>query len=132
VLAATIAAFTSDGSGRVVVPLEFLRRKGGGTRASKAAAVAAPEPEPIPEEAVAEEHQLRLNFGAKTSAGVRLQGGPSMLAALPAMLDGVAKTRVEVVEPARFSTATSTRAAIPSTQRSSAAWQRTGTSQPAT
>jgi len=87
------------GPGEIVVPLEFLRRKGGGTRASKAAAAAAPEPEPLPEEAVAQEHQLRLNFGAKTSAGVRLQGGPSILAALPAMLDGIAKTRVEVVEP---------------------------------
>lgn len=80
------------------MPLEFLRRKGGGARASKAPA-APPEPEHVPEEAVAQEHQLRLNFGAKTSAGVRLQGGPNILGALPGMLDGVAKGAVEVVEP---------------------------------
>ena len=71
------------------MPLEFLRRKGG---ASKGAPP--PEPEPVPEEAVAQEHQLRLTFGAKTSAGVRLQGGPDLLGALPAMLDGIAKTAV--------------------------------------
>jgi len=80
------------------VPLDFLRRKGGGSRASKAA-VPETAPAPVPEEAVAEEHQLRLNFGAKTSNGVRLQGGPQMLAALPEMLDGIARTPVEVVEP---------------------------------
>jgi len=81
------------------VPLEFLRRKDGKAAAAKAAAAAVPEPAPIPEEAVAQEHQLRMNFGAKTSAGVRLQGGPHILAALPTMLDGIAKTPVEVVEP---------------------------------
>jgi hypothetical protein len=144
-----MATSIRNGPGEIVVPLEFLRRKGGGTRASKAAAAAAPEPEPLPEEAVAQEHQLRLNFGAKTSAGVRLQGGPSILAALPAMLDDIAKTRVEVVEPrvttlasattpltirspSPSSTATSTRVAIRSTRRSSAAWLPTGTSRPAT
>ena len=79
------------------MPLEFLRRKGGGTRASKAAV---PEPQaPVPEEAVAEEHQLRLTYGAKTSNGVRMQGGPQILAALPRMLDDIAMTDVEVVEP---------------------------------
>lgn len=81
------------------MPLEFLRRKGEGPRAPKRGPAAPPEPERVPEEAVAQEHQLRLNFGAKTSAGVRLQGGPHILAALPAMLDGVARTAVEVVEP---------------------------------
>jgi hypothetical protein len=78
------------------VPLEFLRRKGGGPKAPKEAA---PPPPPIPEEAVAEDHQLRLTFGAKTSSGVRLQGGPALLAVLPGMLTGIAKTPVEVVEP---------------------------------
>ncbi|HUQ43888.1 MAG TPA: zinc ribbon domain-containing protein [Candidatus Limnocylindria bacterium] len=84
------------------MPLEFLRRKPGGKASSKAGSPE-PPPEPIstavPEEAVAQEHQLRLNFGAKTSTGVRLQGGPQLLAALPQMLAGVAMTGVEVVEP---------------------------------
>jgi hypothetical protein len=85
-----------------VVPLEFLRRKGPGTQApaaKKAGTPVAPPPQPIPEEAVAQEHQLRLNFAAKASNGVRLQGGPGVLAALPRMLDGLALTDVEVVDP---------------------------------
>lgn len=79
------------------MPLEFLRRKGGGPRAPMDVA---PEPPlALPEEAVAEDHQLRLNLGAKTSNGVRLRGGPDLLAALPAMLDAVAKSGIEVVPP---------------------------------
>jgi hypothetical protein len=78
------------------VPLDFLRRKGRGPKAADAAQEPALA---IPEEAVAEDHQLRLNFGAKSSSGVRLQGGPNLLAALPGMLDGIAMTGVEVVEP---------------------------------
>ena len=83
------------------MPLEFLRRKGGGPQPSKVATVPPTPvgPAAVPEEAVAEEHQLRLTFGAKTSAGVRMQGGPQILAALPRMLDGIARTAVEVVEP---------------------------------
>jgi hypothetical protein len=81
------------------VPLEFLRRKGGESRASKAAAPEPPARAPVPEEAVAQEHQLRLTFGAKTSNGVRLQGGPHILAALPTMLDSIGITPTEVVEP---------------------------------
>lgn len=79
------------------MPLEFLRRKGGGPRA---VTEAVPEPAlALPEEAVAEDHQLRLNLGAKTSNGVRLRGGPELLLALPGMLDGVAKSGIEVVAP---------------------------------
>lgn len=81
------------------MPLEFLRRKGGGSRASNAAPPTPVAPAPVPEEAVAQEHQLRLTFGAKTSNGVRLQGGPGLLQALPQMLAGLAMTDVEVVEP---------------------------------
>lgn len=100
------------------MPLEFLRRKG----TAKTPQVAAPEPAPIPEEAVAEEHQLRLTFGAKTSNGVRMQGGPHILAALPTMLDNVARTQVEVVEPR----ATMLAAASPSIVRTAEAqeWLR--------
>ena len=86
------------------MPLDFLRRRDGGRPAAKGsspkgAQPATPGPTPVPEEAVAQDHQLRLTFGAKTSIGVRLQGGPQILAALPHMLDGVADGPVEVVEP---------------------------------
>jgi hypothetical protein len=84
--------------GEICVPLEFLRRKGGGPQASKAALPQPVGPAPVPEEAVAQEHQLRLTYGVKTSAGVRMPGGPHVLAALPRMLDGVATSDVEVVE----------------------------------
>jgi hypothetical protein len=80
------------------VPLEFLRRKGSGTPSPKPAVPEPVVPAPLPEEAVAQEHQLRLTFGAKTSSGVRMPGGPHVLAALPRMLAGVAITDVEVVE----------------------------------
>jgi hypothetical protein len=86
----------------IVVPLEFLRRKGPGTRApaaKKAGTPIAPQPQPVPEEAVAQDDQLRLNFAAKASNGIRLQGGASVLAALPRMLEGLALTEVEVVDP---------------------------------
>jgi hypothetical protein len=83
------------------VPLEFLRRRGGDGPAAKGK-VAAPEslpPPPVPEEAVAQDHQLRLNFGAKTSVGVRLKGGPQLLSALPRMVEELATTDVELVPP---------------------------------
>jgi hypothetical protein len=104
------------------VPLEFLRRKGADTRAPRASAPVASEPQPVPEEAVAEDHQLRLNFAAKTSNGVRLQGGPNVLGALPQMLDGLAITDVEVVEP-RETTLTVASPAIIRTQEA-AEWLR--------
>ena len=86
------------------MPLEFLRRRDGGRPAAKGSSPKGePTPQsgpaPVPEEAVAQDHQLRLTYGAKTSIGVRLQGGPNILAALPRMLDDVAISQVEVVEP---------------------------------
>jgi hypothetical protein len=111
------------------VPLEFLRRKGPSKRSPDAAPE--PAPPPIPEEAVAEEHQLRLTFGAKTSNGVRMQGGPHILAALPNMLENVARTPVEVVEPR----ATTLASASPSIVRTAEAleWLRAhGESSPIT
>lgn len=113
------------------MPLEFLRRKGGGARASKAASPALAERAPVPEEAVAQEHQLRLTFGAKTSNGVRLQGGPHILGALPAMLDGIGLTQTEVSEPR----ATTLAAASPAIIRTEEAgeWLRAhGTATPIT
>jgi hypothetical protein len=53
----------------------------------------------MPEEAVAQDYLLRLTYGAKSSEGVRLGGGPAALAELPAMLGGIAKSPIELVEP---------------------------------
>jgi hypothetical protein len=84
------------------VPLEFLRRRGGD--AAPATMPAQPAPSgpaghALPEEVVAQEHQLRLNYAAKTSEGVRIKAGPQALADLPAMLVGIAKSEIEVIEP---------------------------------
>lgn len=83
------------------MPLEFLRRRGGGPPAATPPRVTPelPGSQPVPEEAVAQDHQLRLNFGAKTSVGVRLQAGPQVLNGLGRMLDGIAISDTEVVPP---------------------------------
>lgn len=87
------------------MPLEFLRRKN--AKPAPAARTAAPLPPrvsyaraaPLPEEAVAQEHQLRLSYAGKTSEGVRLKGGPEALAALPDMVLTLARSPIEVVQP---------------------------------
>jgi hypothetical protein len=80
------------------VPLEFLKRRGGDNDKP------APTPRPstaigLPEEVVAQDFQLKLYYGGKSTEGVRLQAGPRALAELPSMLGGVARSDVEVVEP---------------------------------
>ena len=84
------------------MPLEFLRRKGPDTpRKGTAPAPSKPaynRAAPLPEEAVAQEHLLRLTFAGKTSDGVRMRGGPDAMASLPSMLLDLAKSPIEVVE----------------------------------
>jgi hypothetical protein len=72
------------------VPLEFLRRgKNQPTR------TAAPEPEEIE----AEDYSLRINYGAKSSDGVRMKPHPGAADELPKMLIGLVEGPVETVEP---------------------------------
>ena len=56
------------------MPLEFLRRKGNDPAPTAASPQPAMQPAPashaLPEEVVAQEHQLRINYAAKTSEGV--------------------------------------------------------------
>jgi hypothetical protein len=81
------------------VPLEFLRRRGGGGSAADAALTRQTSLAPLPEEAVAQEDQLRLTFAAKTSEGVRFAAGSQVLAGLPMIVAGLALSDVELVEP---------------------------------
>jgi hypothetical protein len=86
------------------VPLDFLKRRPSGDQpASSAPASAGAPPAPtsvsLPEEIVAQDHQLRLYYAGKSSDGVRMQAGPNALAELPSMLAGLALSSVEVVEP---------------------------------
>jgi hypothetical protein len=53
----------------------------------------------MPEEVVAQEYQLKLLYGAKSSEGVRMPADPRVLADLPSLLGDLAKSDVEVLEP---------------------------------
>ena len=91
------------------MPLEFLKRKSSADAA--AAPTAAPAVSPMmPEEAVAQDHILKLYYAGKSSDGVRLKAGPAAIAELPSMLVGLAQSDIEVVEPLpiEFSQATPT------------------------
>ncbi|MEW5989857.1 MAG: zinc ribbon domain-containing protein [Chloroflexota bacterium] len=84
------------------MPLEFLRRRGGDPAPAPTASQpgpAGPASHALPEEVVAQEHQLRLNYAGKTSEGVRIKAGPRALADLPDMLVGIARSEIEVIEP---------------------------------
>ena len=91
------------------MPLEFLKRRG------QAAEPATPAPAKtptglMPEEVVAQDHQLKLYYAGKSSEGVRMKAGPAAIAELPSMLAGLARSAIEVVEPLplEFSQATPT------------------------
>ena len=81
-----------------VVPLEFLKRRGGGPNPSGSGPRKSGSPA-LPEEVVAESFQLRLHYAAKSTEGVRISAGPKALDGLPGMLVEVAKGEIEVVEP---------------------------------
>jgi hypothetical protein len=92
------------------VPLDFLKRKGN-AEAAPAASDQAPRPSTMmPEEVVAQDHQLKLYYAGKSSEGVRLKAGPKAVAELPTMLVGLARSEIEIVEPLaiEFSQATPT------------------------
>lgn len=74
------------------LPLDFLRR-----RPDKADQ--SPAPSLLPEDVEAEEHEIKLTYRAKTSQGVRMAPEPGVMADLPGMLVGIAKSEVEVVDP---------------------------------
>jgi hypothetical protein len=84
------------------VPLDFLKRRGGeADKAGKSAPAARRSVSVVglPEEVVAQEYQLKLNFGGKSTEGVRMSAGPKALNDLPNMLSGIVRGDVEVVEP---------------------------------
>jgi hypothetical protein len=81
------------------VPLEFLKRRSGGEDDATPAVPAGTASVALPEEVVAQEHQLRLYYAGKSSEGVRMPAGPQALSELPSMLAGLAKSEIEVVDP---------------------------------
>ena len=99
------------------MPLEFLRRRGNDPASAAAPVQPAFQPGPashaLPEEVVAQEHQLRINYAAKTSEGVRIKAGPRALADLPDMLVGIAKSDIEVIDPLPIEYSQATPAIVP-------------------
>jgi hypothetical protein len=82
------------------VPLEFLKRRPNESKSDARPAISpTPSSVSLPEEVVAQEHQLRLSYAGKSSEGVRMQTGPNALAELPSMLVGLARSEIEVVDP---------------------------------
>jgi hypothetical protein len=81
------------------VPLEFLKRRPSGDDTATTAVPAPTSSVALPEEVVAQDHQLRLYYAGKSSEGVRMQAGPKAMAELPSMLGGLATSEIEVVDP---------------------------------
>ena len=75
------------------MPLDFLKRKGPETPEPSAAAA------PVLEELAAQDYALKLHYHGKSSEGVRMQAGPKALDELPGMLQGLAISEVEVIQP---------------------------------
>ena len=93
------------------MPLDFLKRKGSSEDGEAQSAAPAPTGSVLmPEEVVAQDFQLKLYYAGKTSEGVRMSAGPQAMSELPSMLQGLAKSEIEVVEPLpiEFSQATPT------------------------
>jgi hypothetical protein len=80
------------------VPLEFLKRRGHTAESAKPASTKATTGL-MPEEIVAQDHQLKLYYAGKSSEGVRMKTGPAAIHELPSMLVGLARGEIEVVEP---------------------------------
>lgn len=58
-----------------------------------------PPPTPVQEEVSAQQYSLKLAYLARSSDGLRLAGDPKIRAALPAVVQPLALTPVEVLEP---------------------------------
>jgi hypothetical protein len=81
------------------VPLEFLKKRPNPDAGTPPAAPVSQSGIAMPEEVVAQDHQLKLYYAGKSSEGVRMKSGQQALAELPGMLAGLAKTEIEIVEP---------------------------------
>jgi hypothetical protein len=86
--AARIAALTHTG-----IPMSFLRRN------RKRDEPAPPPPSPVVEDVSAQQYSLKLNYLAKSSDGLRMQAGPAVRNALPAIVEPLAISAVEVIDP---------------------------------
>jgi hypothetical protein len=73
--------------------MSFLRRN------RKKEEAPPPPPTPVQEEVTAQQFSLKLAFLARSSDGLRMPGDPKIRATLPAVVQPLAMTPVEVLEP---------------------------------
>ncbi|HET7521594.1 MAG TPA: hypothetical protein VFK61_08680 [Candidatus Limnocylindria bacterium] len=73
--------------------MSFLRRK------SKVEAPPPPPPSPVQEEVSAQQYQLKLNYLARSSDGLRMQPDPAVRGMLPSIVEPLAMSPVETIEP---------------------------------
>ncbi len=75
------------------MPMDFLKRR------RPAPEPVDPAPSLLADEVEAEDYELRLTYRAKSSPGVRMTAGPGVVEQLPALLDGVTRNDIALVEP---------------------------------
>ena len=73
--------------------MSFLRRKKKDDEATP------PPPSAVAEDVSAQQYALKLNFMARSSDGLRLQPDPQVRAALPGVVEPLASSTVELIEP---------------------------------
>jgi hypothetical protein len=73
--------------------MSFLKRKKPGE------APPPPPPVALQEEIAAQQYSLKLTYLARSSEGLRMQPDPSVRAMLPAVVEPLAKSPVDVIEP---------------------------------
>ena len=72
--------------------MSFLRRK-------KPEEAPPPPPTPVMEEVAAQQYSVKLSYLARSSDGLRLPSDPSVVAAIPGIVEPLSQTPVEVIEP---------------------------------
>ncbi len=73
--------------------MSFLRRN------KKEEAPPPPPPQPMHEDVSAQQYSLKLAYLARSSDGLRMQPDPSVRQALPGIIEPLASTPVEIIEP---------------------------------
>jgi len=77
------------------LPLPFLKRR----PRSKPIEAMPRRPAVAPDDLTVHDHSLRLQFHALSSDGLRVRADPQAMSRLPGLLDGIALSEVEVIEP---------------------------------
>jgi hypothetical protein len=73
--------------------MSFLRRN------RKVEAPPPPPPSPMQEDVSAQQYALKLNYLARSSDGLRMQADPAVRGLLPSIVEPLATTTVETIEP---------------------------------